>query len=179
MRPALLLVFLCVGCKMPDDDPLAVGRFEVQATRTESCGDAVVLASPTFATFSVYLRKTSDTILLWDDGHKRWPLARDSDGTFVASTKVVMTMGTSDEPVVEEDLWDPDPEPEPEGASCVMQRIDALAVDLFEDAFEGTLLHTFGVQDGSDCGAIAAGPPPLADTLPCTVAYDLAASRLP
>jgi hypothetical protein len=150
MRPLLFVLLLSAGCKMPDDDALAIGRFQVEASRSESCGEAVVLASPSFATFSVYLRKTSDQTLLWDDGRARWPLARESDGSFIGSVKVVVTMDAGEEQLDEEDLWDPDPEPEPASAGCVMQRIDALAIDLSDEAFQGTLRHTF---DGHTFGA--------------------------
>lgn len=181
MRRALFVFSLCsVGCTLPKDDPNAIGRFEVLASRFESCGDQVALASPAQATFQVYLRKTSEEMLLWDDGRERWPLAKQGDGTFAGGTRVAIAMDLGEPEVVEVlDLFDPDPEPEPAGAVCVMQRIDTLEVELLDDAFTGTLAHTFGVQDGSDCSAVMAGPPPLADSLPCAVAYDLDATRLP
>jgi hypothetical protein len=178
MRASLFVLLLCLGCKMSDHDPLAIGRFQVEASRTESCGEAVVLASPAVATFSVYLRKTSDETLLWDDGQKRWPLAREGDGSFIGGASVVMTMDAGEKPLDEEDFWDPDPDPDPASAGCVMQRIDSLVIDLSDETFAGTLSHTFGVQDGSDCSAVVAGPPPLADSLPCAVAFDLDATRL-
>lgn len=168
-----------VGCKVPDDDPLSIGRFAVEASRSESCGEEVALASPPNATFQVFLRKTSEQTILWNDGRERWPLIREDEATFVGETRVTIALDPT-EPVEpsEPDLWDPDPEPEPEGAGCVMQRLDSLAIELFDEAFEGSLTHAFGAAEDSDCSAFMAPPLPLADSLPCTVRYDLEAHRI-
>lgn len=182
MRHALVgIALFTAGCEVADDDPRSLGRFEVEASRTESCGDQVVLASPTSQTFWVFLRKTSEQMLLWDDGRERLPLALESDGHFGGGAKVVVAMdgpepqGEEPDPLFPEEPIDPEAAP----PGCVMVRLDAIEGELEADRFTGTLTHTFGAQDGSDCSALLAAPVPLADALPCSVSYDLDAERVP
>ena len=178
---AVLLGFALSGCTVEKDDPLSIGRFEVVATRTESCGDDVYLASPATETFWVFLRKTSATVVLWDDGRDRWPLTLAEDGSFAGAAEMWVAMDTtyptgepSEEPP---DPWEEEGEP-PEEASCVMQRIDRVSGKLLEEAFEGTLEHAFAAATDSDCSPLMAPPLPLADSLPCRVAFDLEATRI-
>jgi hypothetical protein len=160
---------LCACAKADPADSL--GRFEVKATRTQSCGDGGLLGSPEQQTYVVALRRVSSNILQWDTASAALLLSLEADGvTFIGEGGTEVDMRTGKEP---------------EGTPpCVIQRSDSLDGTLAGSAsagysgFEGTISYAYAPTDGSSCGDLLTGSDPIADALPCTLEYDLVGTRL-
>lgn len=168
MRSPLLLapLFLVVasGCTVAEDDPRSLGRFEVAMTQTESCGEGVLIETPAEQTMTVYLRRPSSGSLLWVEREGVFGLTMNPDGTFRGDAWRTATFG--------------------EGGDCRLSREDVLEGDFGSGdldgvaSFRGTMVNTFSALEDADCTDAMEASVPLADVLPCTLAYDLDAQRI-
>ena len=177
MAARVLLLAACAPCALAlcacaQADPAdSLGRFEVKAARTQSCGDSGLLGSLEQQTYVVALRRISSKVLEWETGSTALMLSLDPDGvtfTGVGGTEANMRTGK-----------------EPEGTPpCMIQRTDALDGTLAGTAsagysgFEGTVSYAYAPTDGSSCGDLLTGSDPIADALPCTLEYELVGTRL-
>lgn len=171
MRSSVVVALACLaigslstGCTVAEDDPRTLGRFEVRLTQTESCGEGVIIEGPAEESLFVFLRRPSDDFLLWVERTEVFSLTVRDDGTFAGTDARTSTFG--------------------EAGTCRLLRDDELeaAFDgpLTDTAsgFTGTLRNTFSLAEGSDCADMMTAPVPLAETLPCTLGYDLDAVRM-
>jgi len=160
------------GCIEPD---MSSSNFITEATRTESCGDAGLLASAPAMELNVNLRFVSEHVVQWDDGSGM--LVGDFapvEHAFQILEQRQVDMRTDDA------LYGPDGTPLPD-CSILRQRqitavLDGTAPEDYA-GFSGQLIYAYGPTEGSSCGDLLQGAAPIANALPCTVAYDLAATR--
>ena len=159
---ASLGVGLC-GCAVEQDDML--GRYRVEWTRVDSCGDSGLLASPTAMTFNIALRVASADALQWIDRGETTTLMAAGDGSYQAQLSQVVDAraGVAGAETLPE---------------CLIQRVDTLVAvpdevrgqDDFE-TFSADLRFDYDAAAGSSCqdlmtaGGFAVG-------LPCAVVYD-------
>lgn len=157
------------ACGAPDDDG-SLGRFQVTAERTQSCGDAGLLGSASAMTYVVHLRKVGETALHWDDGSEVLMLALDLDGISFKlrrTSNFDMRLGGED----------------PEAPPCFIERRDELdgVLEGTEaegfDGFAGTVGYGFAPLAGSSCADLLQGPEAIATAMPCTIGYALSAER--
>ena len=172
MRPlALLIIAQLTGCLATDED--ALGRFELEASRTESCGDQGLLASTPSIQRVVYLRQGSSTSLQWDDGSDLLLLELDDDGiTFRSGRAIVVDMRAG------EDGADAKP-------ACQVARVDLLEGVLEEGTAQGeysgfdvSMSYEFTPTDGSSCDDLLGPPDGVIEALPCRIGYQGHADRL-
>ena len=152
------------------DPSASIGRFEVQATRTQSCGDVGLLASPAAQTYVVTLRRVSSKMMQWDDGKNLLSCFLEPDGvTFSEQSTMSVDMRAED---------DADLPP------CVVRRSDLLSGVLqgksasSATGFEATMSYEFAPTEGSSCDDLLSSAEPIAEALPCTLEYELTATRL-
>ena len=157
------------GCAVEQDDML--GRYRVEWTRVDSCGDSGLLASPTGMTFNIALRIASADSLQWIDRGETTTLFAVGDGSYHAqvSQMVDARAGVAGAETLPE---------------CLIQRLDTLVAmpdqargkDDFE-TFSADLRFAYDAADGSSCqdlmtaGGFAVG-------LPCAVVYDGVGERI-
>ncbi|MBW2457495.1 MAG: hypothetical protein JRI68_23510 [Deltaproteobacteria bacterium] len=165
----LLASSFLTACGAPEDDG-SLGRFEVTAERTQSCGDAGLLGSASAMSYVVHLRRVGETALHWDDGSEVLMLALDPDGiSFMLRRTQSFDMRLGGEA--------------PEAPPCFIERRDELdgvlegtEAEGFE-GFAGTLHYAFAPLSGSSCADLLQGPEPIATAMPCTIGYALSAER--
>jgi len=156
-----------VGCQVQDE--AALGRFDLEGSRTESCGDTGVIASPTTLVDTVYLREGSQSTLQWEDVNGLLVVNLGEGNSFSATRLIVVDLRPSDGP--------------PGLPPCVVQRHDSISGVLEGDAdsgysgFEVELRYEFSPASGSSCGDLH-HPDGLAAGLPCTIAYDAVGERV-
>jgi hypothetical protein len=171
MRAPILLALasLCVlGCRVEDDD--IVGRYEVTWSRTETCGETGILASPTQMQFVVALRQSTEAALQWIERGETNTLQAVGDGSYSGSIYQVMDMRVGIEGA---DGLPP----------CSVERLDTLVATPDEvrvgdfDTFEATLTFQYAELAGSQCGDLMTAEG-LAGGLPCQIAYDGIGARV-
>jgi hypothetical protein len=161
---------LCVtGCAVEDDE--IIGRYQVEWTRVESCGDAGVLASPSEMRFNVALRQGSDNSLQWIERGETLTLIDMGDGSYEAQVVQVFDARAGIEGA--EEL-----------PACSIERLDTLTAAPDDEAatgdfetFSADLRFDYAAAADSSCGAFAeiGG---LATDLPCSVVYEGAGARV-
>jgi hypothetical protein len=143
------------------DDRIVIGYFEVAATLVEKCADTGLLAAPEQSSLTVHLQRFG-TMLHWDHG----------DG---------LLLGTFDEVEssfsLEQSLWVDVRESE-ELPECEIERRLAIQGALRGSAgsyqgFDGAMRHDYVPTETSVCDDLLQGAQPLADALPCAVAFEL------
>ena len=162
---AFVAVVAVAGCGEGNGDD--VGVFQVKAARTESCGDAGLLASAPEMQLKVWLRRVGESALHWDDGSGK--MIGQYDGTkrtFVAQRSVVADM--------REDF--------PSGLPCSIERVQKIEATLDADptvakSFSGEMRYDYLPTQGSDCQDLLVGETAIATELPCSVAYELDGAR--
>ncbi|RLB57322.1 MAG: hypothetical protein DRI90_18105 [Deltaproteobacteria bacterium] len=163
---APLILTACSG----ESEGVSWGRFTVTAERTQSCGDGVLLGSAATMSYPVHLRRVGDEWLHWDDGSEVLVLALNlAESSFSLQRTMSFDMRFGDD--------------NPDALPCYVQRFDELEGVLegteaegFE-SFAGSVNYGFTPLADSSCADLLQGPEPIADTLPCTIAYDLVAER--
>ncbi len=172
IRQRLLLLLassLLAACGASEDDG-SLGRFQLTAERTESCGDTGLLGSAPAMSYVVHLRQVGETALHWDDGSEVLMLALDPDGISFRlrqASSFDMRLGGDD----------------PEAPPCFIERQDELdgVLEGTEaqgfDGFSGTLSYSFAPLAGSSCADLLQGPEAIATAMPCTIGYALSAER--
>lgn len=168
----LSTILLCAslsGCAVEQDDIL--GRYRVEWTRVDSCGDSGLLASPTGMTFNIALRVASGDALQWIDRGETTTLMAVGDGSYRAQLSQVVDARAGVEGA--EALPD-----------CLVTRVDTLTAvpdeergqESFE-TFSADLSFEYAAADGSSCqdlvnaGGFAVG-------LPCSVIYEGLGERI-
>jgi hypothetical protein len=153
------------------EDSISSGRFQVEAARTKSCGDVGLLASPAEQSYVVTLRRVSSKMLQWDDGKNLLSCLLEADGlTFAEQSSMSVDMRADEEPS--------------DKPPCVVRRADLLSGVLqgtsatSATGFEATMSYEFVPTEGSSCDDLLTGAEPIADTLPCTLEYELTATRM-
>jgi hypothetical protein len=153
------------------DERDSIGRFQVEATRTESCGDVGLLASPAQQSYVVALRRVSSKMMQWDDGKSLLSCWLEADGvTFSAQSGMTVDMRSGEQ--AEDTL------------PCVVQRGDRLdggltpAGGAATSGFEATVRYEFAPTQGSSCDDLLTGAAPIAAALPCAIEYELTGTRL-
>jgi hypothetical protein len=158
---------MALACKA--DDQAAIGRFEVNASLVESCGETGLLAAPPVQQYSVHLRRVG-TSIHWEGRSDLQILVLAGDGrTFRhhGSMTVDMRQGSA----------------VADTAPCIIERVD-LTECIFDAApdlaagFSGSERHDFAPLDGSECTDLLAGPEAIAEALPCAIEYELEATRI-
>jgi hypothetical protein len=167
--PHLALVaslFLAACGGQSDSD--SWGRFTVTAERTQSCGDAGLLGSAATMSYVVHLQHVGDDWLHWDDGSEVLILALDStELSFSLRRTMIFDMRLGGD--------------NPDAPPCYIDRFDELdgvlegtEAEGFK-GFSGTVNYGFTPQADSICSDLLQGPEPIANSLPCAIAYDLQA----
>lgn len=163
-----ILPLACVGCEVPNEGDL--GRFELEATRTESCGDTGLLASAPAMTDTVLLRKGSQESLKWQDKNGLMIMEIGEHGNDFSGYRTLvvdMRAGNGDASL----------------PPCAIQRVDVVEGLLEGDeqggytGFEANLRFDFAPIDGSSCDDLHT-PDAIASGVPCSIAYDATGSRL-
>jgi hypothetical protein len=138
----------------------------VQATETtNTCGEGALGSTATWS-FNVKLSSTISQIF-WDNGHEVLSGSLDADRSFSFTSEVLMNMRT---------------ESSPSGLpACSIERSDA-SNGALEGAtpvsgFKGTLSYSFAPSAGSSCDDLLVLPAPTFAALPCSMTYDLDATR--
>jgi len=151
------------GCKLQDDK--IIGRYKVEWTRVESCGDSDLLASPDTMRFNIALRDVGDGELQWIDRSASTVLHDAGDGTYQAQLSQVVDARSGIEGA--------DELPE-----CLIERVDTLAAvpeepadDGSFDSFSADLTFDYANTEDSSCGEFLAAGGFTMD-LPCSVAYE-------
>ena len=168
---AFLLVAPLTGCMVTDEDSL--GRFELEASRSESCGDQGLLASSPVIERVVHLRKGSSTTIQWDDGSELLLLELDPDGvTFRSGRAVVVDMRAGDEDAASK-------------PPCQVGRVDLLQGVLEEGSVRGeyqgfdvSMSYDFTPMEGSSCDDLLGAPEGVIEALPCAIGYEGHADRV-
>jgi hypothetical protein len=162
------LVGLALACGVAacNQNPLPgtmLGTYAVTAqSQTNSCG----IAAPNPWTFDVQMSQ-SGTTLYWSFMDGSAPLSTSMTGTSATLVDQVEANvdGTADGGL----------------GPCTMLRADTLQVDLDTSSppssFSGTINYSFSIAEGADCSDqfLAAGGQ--YQTLPCTIAYTMTATR--
>ncbi len=151
----------CSGASVPGRD---LGSYAVTGTlRHNTCG----LGAPQPWTFSVRLGRDGATLYWnWQDGS---PLVsgRLSSGDTVASLKEAATLAA-------------DSTARSTG-SCTLQSTSDFELTLPPNtppaSFTGTLSYTYAPAPGASCGDVLTAGGGMYDTLPCTLSYDVSATR--
>lgn len=150
------------GCATAEVDQL--GWYEVEATRQESCAETGLLAAPETYTMRVYLQGLSESGILWDDGTQRLQGLRQGNRFELGHLLVVDMREGLDESM-----------------PCRIERALRIEGEIDdsgdEEQLAGTLDLVYTPVTGSVCDDLLTGPEPLADTLPCTVAFELEGPR--
>jgi hypothetical protein len=164
----MALSLALVGCTHQVDEG-AIGRFQINASRSESCGDAGVLGSTAQRAFVVHLRRSSESTLQWNENGAITYLGLEGDGvTFLGEStrRVDMRAGAEGFP------------------PCTIERHDELGGVLEGPAvgpvtgFKGSMRFGYTPVDGSSCDDLTVGPEAIAEALPCAIGYELVAERL-
>ena len=169
MLSALLTSFALSGCAVEQDDVL--GRYRVEWTRVDSCGDSGLLASPTGMTFNIALRVASGDALQWIDRGETTTLFAVGDGSYSAQLSQVVDARAGVDGA----------ETLPE---CLIQRVDTLVAMPDEvrgqegfETFSADLSFDYAAASGSSCqDLVAAGG--FAVGLPCSVRYEGLGERI-
>ena len=153
------------------EDSISIGRFQVAAARTKTCGDVGLLGSPAEQSYVVVLRLVSSKMVQWDDGKNLLSCLLEADGlTFSERSSMSVDMRADEEGGGE--------------PPCVVQRNDLLSGALqgvsapSATGFEATMSYEFVPTEGSSCEDLVTGAEPIADALPCTLEYELTATRM-
>jgi hypothetical protein len=169
MWTRLTLVLVCLGAAAGcgDGNGVDVGRFEVEAVRTESCGEAGLLASLPAMTWKVFLRRVGDDGMHWEDIRDRMMGLYDAeDRSFAIEENLVVDMRQGQVG-------------QPDCRIARRHRIDGVLDSEPELAVSFTAEQRFDYEptDGSACDDLLEGPTAIADHMPCSVVYDLAGAR--
>jgi len=154
----------CADGKAP-----GLGIFTVTATQTTSCADEGLLAAPSEILLSAHLRRVGNA-LHWDDGRGLMTGPYDEvDASFVVEQAILVDMreGTDADTLPSCKIW--------RFLTIDATLSGATPQDLTQ--IEGTMDFNYDPTTGSSCGDLLTGPTPLADTLPCTVEYELTGNR--
>ncbi len=163
-----MLPWCCAACTFDNSDDL--GRFALEATRTQSCGDSGLLASAPAMTDTVLLRKGERQSLQWRDKNGLMIMEVGEHGNdFGGYRRIVIDMraGSADASL----------------PPCAIERIDLVEGLLEGDAqggytgFEAKLRFDFAPTNGSSCDDLHA-PEAIASGVPCSIAYDATGSRI-
>jgi hypothetical protein len=165
MHRSICLLFALAACGEGNGED--VGNFQVEATRTESCGDTGLLASAPAMQLKVFLRRVGEASVHWDDGTGKMIGPYDgTDRSFVVQRSLVVDM---------RDEF-------PSGIPCSIERIQRIEGSLDADpsvakGFEGELRYDYVPTEGSDCSDLLVGETAITRELPCAVVYELNAHR--
>lgn len=168
---AVLLAATVTACMVTDEG--ALGRFELEASRTESCGDSGLLASTATLKQVVYLRQADSRSLQWDDGTNLLIFDVDPDGVSFHHTRGL---------VVDMRVGDEEGESKP---ACLVARADVIDGVLEEgtargeySGFDVTMTYEFTATEGSSCDDLVGGPDGMVEVLPCRIGYEGHADRV-
>jgi len=157
------------GCMLNSDNSEVVGSFEVNATRSESCGDAGLLGTPPSMTFEASLTQVGHRALHWRDAQVGLLIGdfNASDNSFKFSEAIVADM-RQDAP----ELLPP----------CSIRRDLTLAGTLSGEApswtsFDATMRYAYTPTTGSSCEDLLVQPDAISDALPCTISFELQGSQ--
>jgi len=159
---ALLVSFSVAGCKLEDDG--IVGRYEVNWSRTEACGETGILASPTKMRTTIAIREAETDTLQWIERGETHTLLSDGEGTYTSTIFQVVDMRAGIEGA--EDL-----------PPCAVERLDTLVARPAEsesgefESFDADLTFEYAAAAGSQCGDLMSGEG-FSGGLPCTIAYE-------
>jgi len=166
---ALVGALVLAGCGDGSVDPhhpgADLGAFRVEATRkTNTCGDSALGGAPATWSFELRLRR-GDGVMYWDNGVEVIPGGLGADGqSFSFDTGIIVDMRAQG------------------GAGlppCSVARRDRASgtLDAEDDAFTGSLAYDFAPTQGSDCADLVTGEMPSFAALPCSMSYELDATR--
>ena len=183
LRASLVVsLALLVGCEQ--QDPNAIGTFALEGTRTQTCGETGLLASPTALIDTVLLRKGSQDSMQWQDSNGLLLMELGpEENHFSARRVIVVDMRVGAPPPVQEDPSMLAPPPDPQDLPpCVIQRLDEVfgqlegGEDVGYSGFEAYIKYSFTPLDGSVCDDLHRADV-LATGVPCSIAYDAVGTR--
>ncbi len=164
-----MVIGLSVTSCSGTDPAEKLGRYTVTGALTESCAESGLLAMPAELVFVVDLHRVSSSVLRWTQGAQRFTGSFENDNSFVVGSYVRVDMRAESE-----DSKLPD---------CVIERYDERRGSFVDgdggqySGFEGQLVHQFVPTAESDCADLLQGENAIAQSLPCTIGYELQAQR--
>lgn len=169
MTLALATLLILTGC-VADDNEAPFAFYSATGKRTKSCGDQGLLASPEAIEMRVTIRLVGGSGFHWDHGDGLSMGTFDNAGGFFVTRFLRVDTREGDEA-------EPD---------CVIDRrtvIEGVLVgnpdpDGTYETFDGEMRFEYEPYDPtSECSHLLEGEDRIADTLPCTVSYDIEGAR--
>lgn len=159
---------LSVGC-VAEENAAPYALYSASGTLTDSCGGTGVLAAPEDVTMRVSIRLVGASAIHWDHGDGIMMGVLDHTGSFSVSRymRVDMYPGENGQP------------------GCAVERqivVDGILNGNPDqkgtyDGFDATMRNDYRAFDSATCGDLLEGEEPIAETLPCTISYDVDGER--
>ena len=167
---ALVAIGLSVaGCSGADPAD-KLGRYTVTGELVDSCAESGLLAMPVELVFVVDLHRVSSSVLRWTEGAQRLTGSLENDRSFVVGSYLRADMRSESQD---------DKLPE-----CLIQRYGERRGSFADgdgageySGFEGQLGYQFVPTAESDCADLLQGENAIAQSLPCSIGYEIKAER--